>query len=59
MTIFKVIIDGKETGETLIASSYEDAYFDVASTSILTYDTIVELVPVGSGETMTTQPDPE
>ncbi len=59
MTIFKVIIDGKETGGTLIASSYEDAYFDVASTSILTYDTVVELVPVAGKETSVMPPAPE
>lgn len=45
-TTYKVIIDGQETGETVIASNYADAYFDVASTLPLTYHTEVLLVPV-------------
>ncbi|HWR42688.1 hypothetical protein [Sporomusa sp.] len=46
MPIYRVIIDGQETGEPIIASSYADAYFDVASTMPLTYQTDVTLVAV-------------
>ncbi|WP_371368165.1 hypothetical protein SRRS_18440 [Sporomusa rhizae] len=45
-TIYKVFIDGQDTGETVIASNYADAYFDVASTIPLTYHTDVKLVPL-------------
>ncbi|WP_371380820.1 hypothetical protein [Sporomusa aerivorans] len=51
MTTYKVIINGRETGETVTAGSYEDAYFDVASTVTLTYDTTVDLIPVANKET--------
>ena len=46
MTTYRVIIDGQETGENVVASSYADAYFDVASTVPLTYDNKVMLVPI-------------
>ncbi|HWR07936.1 hypothetical protein [Sporomusa sp.] len=46
MTIYRVIIDGQETGEPVIAASYADAYFDVASTMPLTYQTDVKLIAV-------------
>lgn len=45
-TTYKVLIDGQDTGETVIASNYADAYFDVASTVPLTYHTDVKLVPI-------------
>ncbi len=46
MPIYRVIINGQETGEPVIASTYEDAYFDVASTMPLTYQTDVKLIAV-------------
>jgi hypothetical protein len=45
MPVYRIIIDGKETGETVIASNYADAYFDVASALPLTYQTTVKLIP--------------
>lgn len=45
-TTYKVIIDGKETGDSITANNYADAYFEIASTVPLTYQTEVVLVPV-------------
>lgn len=50
MPTYRVIIDGQEAEQTIIASSYEDAYFDVASTTPLTYQTNVELVPISEND---------
>lgn len=50
MITYRVIIDGQEKKEHVIASNYADAYFDVASTMPLTYQTEVELVPVEQGD---------
>ncbi|QDR79756.1 hypothetical protein [Sporomusa termitida] len=46
MPVYRVIIDGRETGESVIAGNYADAYFEVASTMPLTYQTDVKLVAV-------------
>jgi hypothetical protein len=46
MTKYRVIIDGQEKRDPVIASNYVDAYFDVASTMPLTYQTDVKLVPI-------------
>lgn len=46
MPIYRVIIDGRETGEPVIAANYADAYFEVASVLPLTYQTDVKLVAV-------------
>ena len=46
MPIYRVIINGRETGEPVIANTYEDAYFEVASTMPLTYQTDVKLIAV-------------
>ncbi|SMD00912.1 hypothetical protein [Sporomusa malonica] len=50
MTTYRVIIDGQEKREHIVASNYADAYFDVASTMPLTYQTDVKLVPVEEGD---------
>ncbi|CUH95045.1 hypothetical protein P22_1114 [Propionispora sp. 2/2-37] len=37
MPNYRVILDGTDTGKIIVAGSYEDAYFDAASTLALTY----------------------
>ena len=37
MPHFRVFIDGSDTGTTVTAANVEDAYFDFASTTSLTY----------------------
>ena len=46
MPVYKVFVDGKDTGDYVAASSYEDAYADVSAALPLTYDNVVRLEEV-------------
>lgn len=50
MPVYKVFIDGKDTGDYVTASSYQDAYADVSAALPLTYDNVVRLEEVHSPE---------
>ncbi|MEG6586556.1 hypothetical protein [Dendrosporobacter sp. 1207_IL3150] len=43
MPTYKVLLDGKDTGNLVTGTNYADAYFDVASLIPLTYKNVVEL----------------
>lgn len=43
MVRYRIFLDGLDTGRTVRASNYEDAYFDAASTLALTYQNNLEL----------------
>ncbi len=46
MPTYKVLLDGKDTGSMVTGTTYEDAYFDVASLLPLTYQNVVELIEI-------------
>ena len=48
MPHFRVFIDGSDTGTTVTAANVEDAYFDFASTTSLTYKDMLELKEIES-----------
>lgn len=48
MPIFRVFINNEDTGEYVIGSSVQDAYFDVSAAIPLKYSDQVELKEVGS-----------
>jgi hypothetical protein len=50
MPAYRVYIDGIDTGNTVIAETFVDAYFDVASTQTLPYRNEVRLMEVNSPE---------
>lgn len=50
MPVYKVFLDGEDTGEYVTASSWQDAYFDVSAAVPLTYSSTVELEEVASPE---------
>ena len=52
MPLYRVIIDGQEIGDPIIAASHDDAYFDVASTTALTYQSDVKLIPIEANDNM-------
>ena len=43
MARYRIFLDGLDTGRTVRAGNYEDAYFDAASTLTLTYQNNLEL----------------
>jgi hypothetical protein len=50
MPTYRVVIDGQDTGDYVTASSKLDAYFDIASSMPLTYETKVALEEVTAPE---------
>lgn len=50
MPAYRVFLDGIDTGDTVIAETFTDAYFDVASTRPLPYQNEVRLMEVESPE---------
>lgn len=62
MPVYRVFVDGKDTGDYVTASSPQDAYADVAASLPLTYRTAVRLEEVASGLPVSEQelwlPDP-
>jgi hypothetical protein len=50
MPAYRVFLDGIDTGDTVIAETFTDAYFDVASTRPLPYRNEVRLLEVKSPE---------
>jgi hypothetical protein len=50
MPIYRVFVDGKDTGDYVSASSPQDAYADVAAALPLTYRSVVRLREVASPE---------
>jgi hypothetical protein len=48
MPVYRVFLDGADTGEYVTASSWQDAYFDVSAALPLTYNSVVRLEEVDS-----------
>lgn len=48
MPVYRVFLDGADTGEYVTASSEQDAYFDVAAALPLTYDSVVRFEEIAS-----------
>lgn len=48
MPTYRVYIDGIDTGDTVSAKTFVDAYFDVSSTRPLTYQSDVQLIEIQS-----------
>lgn len=49
MARYRIFLDGLDTGRTVSAGNYEDAYFDAASTLALTYQNNLELKEMEAG----------
>ncbi|VBB06498.1 Hypothetical protein LUCI_1731 [Lucifera butyrica] len=48
MPVYRVYLDGQDTGNFVTGSTYADAYFNVASTVPLTYENDVQLKEIDS-----------
>lgn len=48
MPVYRVYLDGADTGEYVTASSWQDAYADVSASRPLTYKSVVRLEEVDS-----------
>jgi hypothetical protein len=50
MPTYRVFIDNIDTGDTVTAKDFNDAYFDVASTRPLSYQNEVRLMEINSSD---------